>query len=202
MSKQQGKFSTIICSSPHVKTAFSIHPPTRYWWNIILRLHGKPTDSHLSPQERVYCIAGGFRFYAWLYRLLAIIFLILAPALVALNVADNTNASTYWGMASFLAGIYLWNVSGLGYAGAKSYLQRQPQSISTLASFMVMIVAFLSLFVAAVSVLAHQMEWVATWPNLLGATLLFIFGIGSYMIEVIYLVTQDGFESHTTDAGL
>ena len=164
------------------------HPPTRLWWNLILRLHGKLVNSALSNTEKRQRIAEGFRFYAWLYRFLAVIFLVLAPTFVALHIAVNT--SLYWAIASILAAVYLWCVSGLGYAGAQQYAQKQQQSISTLVAFMVMIVAFLSMFVAVVSVVAQHSAWLAPVPNLMAASALFVFGVGSYMIEILYLATN------------
>jgi hypothetical protein len=81
-------------------------------------------------------------------------------------------------------------VSALGYAGAKSYAEGHNQGISSLIAFMVMIVAFLSMFVAIVSVVVQQAAWLAVAPNLAAASTLFAFGIGSYMIDIIYLATK------------
>jgi hypothetical protein len=153
-------------------------------------LHGKPVNPTLSPTERIKRIADGFKFYAWLYRFLSFIFLFLAPVLLALNVADNSIASAYWASASFLAGMYLWCVSGLGYAGAKVYGTDKVQGTASLVAFMVMIVAFLSMFVAVASVVAQHSSWLAPLPNLVGTSTLFAFGVGSYMIEIMYLVTE------------
>lgn len=180
-------FSQIICSAQTIRTAFTDHRPTRCWWNLILALHGKPVDVSLSLAEQNQRIADGFKFYAWLYRFLAVIFLLLAPVFIFANVAENSTSSLYWAAASFLAGVYLWGVSGLGYAGAKSY---GSGFNSSLIAFMVMIVAFLSMFVAVVSMVAHQHAWLGTMPNLIAASLLFVFGVGSYMIEIVYLATE------------
>ncbi len=184
---EEPSFSQIICSAQPVRTAFTTHRPTRVWWNLILALHGKSVGVSLSQAEQNQRVADGFKFYAWLYRFLAVIFLLLAPIFIIANVAENSTSSSYWAAASFLAGIYLWGVSGLGYAGAKSY---GSGSNSSLIAFMVMIVAFLSMFVAVVSVVAHQFAWLGVVPNLIAASTLFVFGVGSYMIEVIYLATE------------
>jgi hypothetical protein len=181
-------FSQLVCSTQPVQEAFALHRPTRLWWRLILLLHGKPVNVSLSAQERIARVADGFKFYASLYRFLAAIFLLLTPTFLALNALEKSTSWSYWAAASFLAFLYLWSVSGLGYVGANSY--RTGQGTSALVAFMVMIVAFLSMFVAAVSVLAHQLSWVATAPNLLGAGILFVFGIGSYLIEIIYLSTK------------
>lgn len=184
---EEPSFSQIVCSTQPVRTAFTEHRPTRRWWNLILALHGKPVDSSLSQAQKIKCVADGFKFYAGLYRFLAVIFLLLAPLFVVLNVAESSTATSYWAIASLMAGVYLWGVSGLGYAGAKSY---GSGSNSSLVAFMVMIVAFLSMFVAVVSVVAQQFAWLAVVPNLIAASLLFVFGIGSYMIEIVYLATE------------
>lgn len=183
-------FSQLVCSPQPVQSAFASHRSTRFWWNLILRLHGKPVNPSLPEAERIKCIADGFKFYAWLYRFLAVIFFLLAPIFVVLNVAESSASSSYWAAASCLAGVYLWCVSGLGYAGAKSYRMGQNQGTSSLVAFMVMIVAFLSMFIAVVSVVAHHSAWLAITPNLVAASTLFVFGVGSYMIEIIYLATE------------
>ncbi len=185
--EKKPNFSQIICSAQSVRAAFTSHRPTRFWWNLILALHGKPVDSSLPQAKQNQRIADGFKFYAWLYRFLAVIFLLLVPVFIVANVAENSTSSSYWAAASFLAGVYLWSVSGLGYAGAKSY---GTGSNSTLIAFMVMIVAFLSMFVATVSVVAHHQAWLGAIPNLVVASFLFVFGVGSYMIEIIYLTTE------------
>ena len=55
---------------------------------------------------------------------------------------------------------------------------------------MVMIIAFLSLFLSAASVAAYHFHWLPTGPNLAVAAGVFAFGIGSYFIEVLYLATE------------
>ena len=187
---KNSNFSQLVCGAQSVQTAFALHRPTRFWWSLILRLHGKPLNSSLSLEEKTKRIADGFKFYAWLYRFLAVIFLVLSPIFVWLNVAENSTSSSYWAASSCLAGVYLWCVSGLGYAGAKSYRTGQNQGTSSLVAFMVMIVAFLSMFVAVVSVVAHHLAWCTPTLNLAAASTLFVFGVGSYMIEIIYLATE------------
>ena len=117
------------------------------------------------------------------------IFLVLSPALFAIHRLDQNEVSGYWAAASLLAAIYLWNASGLGFAGAWVYETNEIQGTSALVAFMVMIVAFLSLFVAALSVVAHHAAWLGTMANLSAAAALFVFGVGSYMIEIVYLAT-------------
>ncbi len=183
-------FQQVVCNAPAVRDAFADYPALRPWWSIILLLHGKPRNPQMAHEARVRCIADGFGFYAWLYRLLSMVFLALAGLLALLQGMGSTEVSAYWCGASALGSLYLWIVSGLGYYGARAYRQELPQSVSLLVSFLVMIVAFLSLFVAALSVVAQQQGWVNSALNLASLGALFVFGVGSYLIEIIYLVAE------------
>ena len=119
-----------------------------------------------------------------------IVFILLAPALFWIDVLDSSTSTLYWSASSLLAGTYLWCVSGLGYAGAKAYKVGHGQAIASLIAFMVMVIAFLSMFVAATSIVAHCYGWLPMWHNLVTAGGLFVLGVGSYMIEIIYLATE------------
>ena len=189
-SKGKGGFSELVCGALPVQTAFNGQSVLRLWWQIVLMLHGKPRDPGLPEADRIRCIADGFRFYAWLYRLLAVIFLGLSLVLGALKISLAEGGTWYWCVASLLAAVYLWLVSGLGYAGAAAYRRGEGNSISALMAFMVMIIAFLSLFLSAASVAAYHFHWLTTGPNLAMAAGVFAFGIGSYFIEVLYLATE------------
>ncbi len=189
--KAKPTFQQVVCSAPPVRAVFSDLPVIHRWWQIVLFLHGKPRDPLMSGAERVSCVAHGFRFYAWLYRVLATVFMALAGVLAALQGMGSDEVSAYWIGASCLGAIYLWIVSGLGYHGAEAYAQEQAQSVALLVSFMVMIVAFLSLFVATLSVAANYLGWVGNGVNLMAIASLFVFGVGSYLIEIIYLTTED-----------
>lgn len=188
--KTEPTFQQVVCSTSLVRDTFSSYPALRGWWQIILFLHGKPRNPQMNGAERIHCVANGFRFYAWLYRVLSLVFIGLAGAFIALRNMGSEEISTYWIGASALGAIYLWVVSGLGYYGAKAYGAGQSQSSNLLVCFMVMIVAFLSLFVAALSVVTHYLSWVGNAWNLVSMAALFVFGVGSYMIEILYLTTQ------------
>lgn len=194
---QQPIFSRIICNAQDVQMAFASPRSMRLWWHLILRLHGKPVGMTLAPEARSQCVADGFKFYAWLYRLLAAIFFLMVPLLAMLDMAISSHPSFYWAVSSFLAGIYLWCVSGLGYAGARDYRMGNHQGTSSLIAFMVMIIAFLSMFIGVVSVVAHHQAWLSDQANLALAGMLFSVGIGSYMIEIIYLATDRSASSST-----
>lgn len=189
MLNKKPTFSQLVCGAPSVRAAFESHQPTHLWWQLILMLHGKPTNSSLSPQQENGEIAKGFRFYAWLYRFLAVVFLLLGPTLWATSISENN--INYWVTSSVLAGIYLWFCSGLGFAGARDYAKDTARGAIILIAFMTMIVAFLSAFVAVVSAVAAQSNWLPTAPNLAATGLLFVFGIGSYFIEIVYLASRE-----------
>lgn len=186
---KQPTFSQLVCGTPSVRTAFESYAPARLWWRLILILHGKPTQSALSPAQERLQIAAGFRFYAWLYRFLAIIFLLLGLLLIAADIGESS--ASYWAASSVLAGISLWFISGLGFSGARTYAINPVRGAVVLIAFLAMIVAFLSAFVATISVVAAQLGWLPTAPNLLATALLFVFGIGSYFIEIVYLASRE-----------
>ena len=187
-SDKQPTFAQLVCGAQSVRTAFEFYAPARLWWRLILMLHGKPTNPSLSPQQETRQIAAGFRFYAWLYRFLATLFLLLGPALIA---ADSGEGDlSYWAASSVLTGVTLWFVSGLGFCGARDYLENPARGTIILIAFMTMIVAFLSAFVAVISAVAAQLNGLATAPNLAATGLLFVFGIGSYFIEIVWLASR------------
>ena len=185
-------FSQIVSSSALVQTAFALHPTARLWWRAVLWLHGKPRDSLLPEAERIVLLARGFRYYASLYRGVGVLFLLLFPALLLVE--------TYSAIASLLAGLYLWIISGLGSKGADAYSRNIPQARATLVSFFVMIVAFLSLFVSLLSRIAEEEALLPPSLNLLITGVLFVFGIGSYLIEIVFLVTHAPSVTNVTES--
>ena len=188
--KTSPSFSQIVCGSPQVLAALKEHAPTRAWWTLILKLHGKPVEIGLSHAARTQRVAAGFRFYAALYRALSIIFGLLCPALAALGAMNGNLGGLYWAGASLLGAGFLWFASGLGFVGARSYALGNDSGRASLLAFMVMIVAFLAVFVGAASVAAHQTSRLGAVPNLLACAALFVLGVGSYLIEILYLATD------------
>jgi hypothetical protein len=89
-----------------------------------------------------------------------------------------------------LTAVYLWVASGLAYAGAASYRREEVAGTVMLVAFLMMITAFLSLFVAVVSVTAHHWGLLAPWQNLLLMTVLLALGAGSYCLELVFLVAE------------
>ena len=195
MANEKPTFSQLVCGAPDVRAAFESHRGAHWWWQLILHLHGKPVASTLSRAQETRQIAEGFRFYARLYRFLAVVFLLLGPLLLATDVDENN--VNYWAASSLLAGVYLWFCSGLGFAGARDYADETARGAVVLVAFMAMIVAFLSAFVAGVSVVAAQLNWLASAPNLAATSALFVVGVGSYFIEIVYLVSREN-SAHQT----
>ena len=189
MTDKKPTFSQFVCGAVPVRAAFDLYKPARLWWRLILMLHGKPMNSALASEQEDLIVAAGFRFYAWLYRFLSVVFLLLGPTLLA--VYSDENSMVYPSAISGLAGVYLWFVSGLGFAGARAYAKNTKSGAVVLIAFMTMMVAFLSAFIATISVLAAQLGWLATAPNLVATGLLFVFGIGSYFIEIVYLASRE-----------
>src|SRR5690242_523567 len=92
----QPRFQDLVSSPIPVQASFSLHRPTAVWWGIILWLHGKPADPGLSPSECVACVARGFRFYASLYRVLAVILAAAAGGLLLCGALSTLESAIYW----------------------------------------------------------------------------------------------------------
>jgi hypothetical protein len=183
-------FSQIVSGAEYSESAFDSYGPARLWWRAILWLHGKPTSPQLETQQRQQIIADGFRFYAQLYRTLAVLFWIVGAAVYGVDIFDTSRDALYWTGAAALSGGLLWFASGLGFAGAKALRENDDSARFLLCTFMVCIIAFLSAFIAGSSLVLHiQSGFGAVW-NLGVVVLTGAFGIGSYLIEVLYLVSE------------
>ena len=133
------RFTEIIRSSRFVRAAFDKAPAYRWWWRAILVLHGKPCRDDLSTADRRRILSHGFRFYAMLYILLALIMVAVSVFLVAFKVTEGF----YWpGMALF-AGIYLGGSSGLAFKGARLYPSDTRDALGLLVVFFVAVIGFL-----------------------------------------------------------
>ncbi|HVK05407.1 MAG TPA: hypothetical protein VM490_18160 [Armatimonadaceae bacterium] len=185
-------FARIVCDAPGVRAAFDAHPPTRRWWSVVLWLHGKPAPrAPLSDDERARVVADGFRFYAGLYRLLGALLAFAALAAAAAAVAAGASAAL--ALSGVLAGAYLWFVTDLGFAGARLYgAGRREAGRIALIGFFVMIVAFLGAFTSAALLPARAILGLPLVPGLAAAAALLVFGVGSYLIEIVYLATDSG----------
>ena len=186
-------FSRVVCGLDAVQNAFNLCFAARFWWRAILWLHGKPTSPALSTQQRTEIIAAGFRFYAQLYRFLALVLAFISALALGLSVFSSTGEATYWtGMATGAA-LGLWGAGEIGFAGAKALRAGRPDARLLLVAFMVSIIAFLSAFVAGLSIVAHTQNVGSAWINFGATAALWLIGVGSYLIEVLYLVAEDRF---------
>lgn len=187
-------FSHVVCGAEEVQRAFDPCFAARLWWRAILWLHGKPTAPTLSVQQRTHVIAAGFRFYAQLYRFLSLVLAFVSVTALASSVYSSFGETIYWTGAGLGASLMLWSASGIGFAGAKSLRAGRCNGRLLLVAFMVAIIAFLSAFVAGLSVVIQTQNIGNVWLNFGATSALWLVGIGSYFIEVLYLVAEDRFE--------
>lgn len=177
-------FAAIVRSPAPVRDAFTGHPLLRVWWKSILALHGKRVgDGQLAP-EHWNCVADGFRFYGWLYRFVAVALLAMAAWAAASGLAG-----VYW-LGFMIAGAFgLWCAAGLAFAGASDLLRTVQEGICKLVVFLFLVALFLVSILMAISVEAKAAELLSDFANLMLTMLLLAFGLGSYLIEVVALVT-------------
>jgi hypothetical protein len=183
-------FARVVSGALPVVHAFDLSPTARLWWRAILWLHGKPTAPLLNATERRGIVADGFRFYAQLYQFLGVLFCFVGAVLALSGVFPTSKDAIYWTGASVMAGVFLWLVSGLGFAGARSLRANHAAARAMLCAFMVGIIAFLSAFTAAVSLTVQLQTDHQAGLNLGIMAVVVALGIGSYLIEVIYLVAD------------
>jgi hypothetical protein len=187
MPSDYRRFTAAICDSSAVKTAFSDLAIMKTWWRIVLWLHGKPQASEAGIEDKRQCVADGFVFYADLYRSLAWVFAALVPTLIYIAKLGSYDY-LYWELACAGGFVYLWLTSSLGRWGAQQYRSGKIDGRISLAAFLVMISAFLSMLIVALSIVVHFYMAVSNCINLLTLSILLAFGVGSYLIELIYLV--------------
>jgi hypothetical protein len=181
-------FARIVRSEPRVRSAFSDYPPLAAWWRMILALHGEPGSAGHGETERIAIIARGFELYAWLYRGLGVVVLIVALAAAWYHAQLGREIAEPLIAYGGLAGAYLWLASGLTLAGARAYRASPRAGASTLALGVVMLIAFICTTFVAGSLIAQSLHLMPMWQNgaLLGCAL--AFGAGSYGIELAYLL--------------
>ncbi len=177
------RFAKIIRSSRAVRTAFDKAPAHRWWWRVVLALHGKPCRDDLSIADRKRILSIGFRFYAVLYALLALLMVAISVLLLAFRVVEGL----YWpGMALF-ACIYLSGSSALAFRGACLYPSDTRDASALLVVFFVAVIGFLMLFGGALSVFLNQHHPTFSVLAVPLLAVFVLFGVGSYLIEIMYL---------------
>ncbi|MBN1910387.1 MAG: hypothetical protein JW818_11650 [Pirellulales bacterium] len=175
------KFAQIIRSSKAVRTAFDKTTAHRWWWRAVLALHGKPYRDDLSPADRKRILSNGFRFYAILYTLLAVV--MLAVSVLLLVIIEGL----YWPGMALLASAYLGGSSALAFRGAYLYPSDMKNASALLVVFFVSVVGFLMLFGGALAVFINQHRPAYGVLGLLLLAVFVLFGVGSYLIEILYL---------------
>ena len=182
-------FSRVVSGAEPLANAFD-GSSARFWWRTILWLHGKPTAPQLSNEARRQIVADGFRFYAQLYRFLAVLFWFVSASVWFGGVFDLARDALYWSGAGILSGLGLWVASGVGFAGARVLGENKTGARILLAAFMVAIIAILSALTVALSIEAQTQDVGNVWLNLGATSAVWAFGVGSYFIEVLYLVAE------------
>ncbi len=185
-------FSRIVSGADSVTGAFDPCGGARFWWRAILWLHGKPTSPAIGEAQRRRILADGFHFYAGLYRFLGVLFWLVGGACWGAGVFESGGDALYWTFASALIGGFLWFASGLGFTGAKALQEQRAYARLVLCAFMVAIIAFLSGLTAALSVAVQMQTQTAPALNLAALSAVWALGIGSYLIEVLYLTGEMG----------
>jgi hypothetical protein len=177
-------FASVVRSPGHVRAAFASQRfLLRVWWGLVLGLHGRAVRSSMTPEEERACIADGFHFYGTLYRLVALTLMIVFLGAVAAGITG------FYGQALLAcAAGYLWITANLATDGARLYRARAAEGRPLLVTFLFFVTAFLVGFVATASVVTHQHGLLPDPMNVLLFALFLAFGIGSYVIELLFLL--------------
>jgi hypothetical protein len=177
------KFAEIIRSSEAVRQTFDCLPTHRWWWRTILALHGKPCRDDLTDDQRTAILSKGFRFYAALYSFLAFLLASLAVMLFFIPLTKGV----YWPAMALFAAFYLGASSVLAFKGARLYTHNATTASALLVVFFMAVIGFLMLFAGAVSLVINRQ--LPQYGLITSAFLILfvLFGIGSYLLEVLYL---------------
>jgi hypothetical protein len=176
-------FAEIIRSNRAVRGAFDKVTTHRWWWKGILALHGKPHRDDLTPDERKQILSNGFRFYARLYTLLALVMAVLSALLFLFPITEGF----YWPGIAMFASVYLGASSVLAFKGARRYLHDTTACSALLIVFFVAVIGFLMFFCGALWIIINQHQPQLGVASLILLVLFVMFGVGSYLIEILYL---------------
>lgn len=178
-------FAQVLRSSERLRATFDRMGAFALWWRIVLLLHGKPVSDRLPDDERARILAGGFRFYGYLYLGLGALILSGTGAWLLMDASP----SPYWvGLAGF-GGLYLVASSALAFRGARTFGAGETRGAVLLVTFFLSIIVFLAAFGAFLSLWIHGAGGGRHDPvNVAVFAAFILFGIGSYLIEVLYLV--------------
>jgi hypothetical protein len=184
-------FAEIIRSHPEVRAAFHGYGPSRIWWRVVLALHGKPAQLSVSPERRAGLVARGFEVYGWVFRGLAVMLWIALIVLCLLPAGIGSVSFSLVTAGVVPSSLYLWVASGLLFAGARAYRIGRSDAASYLVLGLVMIIVFLCMALVIASAVLHSSGVVSLWVNAGILACLIAFGVGSYVLELNYvLVTR------------
>lgn len=180
------KFADIVRSAPDVRQAFDGLPVHSIWWRLVLALHGKPT--HVDPTTDAFRMtaARGFRFYGFLYAVLSGTMMLAAGVVAGFDLPDTR----FWVWCLALSSVYLLLSCQLAFHGARRYQAADRRGTLVLVAFFVSVMAYLSSFIGAGVAIAHFLIPEHDLVVLPAAGVLLLFGVGSYMIEVLFLVSH------------
>ena len=178
-------FAAVVRSTAAVRNAFEGHRVLAWWWEKVLALHGRPVPTNLSVQDRSQCIADGFRFYGWLYRVLAVVFGMAAILCWVGNISDS-----FWITTLITSAIYLWTTAGLAFSGAMQFHNSAGERIWQLVAFLFFITLFLASAVTAFSMQMRFAGWLPDALNFAFTVGIMALGVGSYLVELAVLVTR------------
>jgi hypothetical protein len=139
----------------------------------------------MSAAQAAACAADGFHFYATLYGVLAGVFAASGAAALV------TGVPAYVGAALLTGGAFLAASARLASSGAAA-LRRGDERAGTvrLVTFLVGVVGFLCALCGGLSVAGEAFGVLPPLVNVALNGALLLFGVGSYLIEVVYLVTR------------
>ena len=127
-------------------------------------------------------LASGFRFYGLLYSIVGLLFLTLVPLTFLI--------SSVLAAASAVAGFYLLFASQLAITGASQYRKGLATSTVALIAFFIAVTNFLSCFIGTVTMFAIWHYPDASSVIMILGLVLLLFGVGSYMIEILFLLNE------------
>ncbi len=156
-------FARVVVTPELVRSAFTEVPAARWWWRVVLAMHGKPCRPGVSLDEIDRVVAAGFRFYGALYVFVGALFLVLSLALWSLAVASD---ATYWPLLGSASGGYLLLAGRVAFKGADLFHARRDRGIALLLLFLLMVATFLALFLGVASTVTNAMGLVAPGSTL------------------------------------
>ena len=176
-------FAEIIRSSQRLRHSFDRVSGFALWWRIVLALHGKPVSDGLTDEAWLATLVRGFRFYGYLYLGLGLVL----GAGTAIWIVLDQSSPWYWMAMSGFGAVYLIASSLLAFQGADAFGAGEARGAVLLVAFFVFVIVFLAAFGAFLSSSLHGE---GNGPDLFNVALFaafILFGIGSYLIELVYL---------------